>query len=294
MTLDTSAWPGQQHLLDTWDELRALDLLENVAELHAFGLTVVGPERTGTPGLTDRVLDRCLDLLEERTGARPDLHGGETHRDVFFPSLHWVLFDDPLFEELVMHPVTLALGSYLLGRSLVYGGSELFVKGPSSQPDAALQLTLHHDQILMPAPLPSYAQTINATWTLTDYTRDDGCLAFLPGSHQFGRQPVGDEGTDKAVPVETPKGSLILWHGNTWHGSFPKKTPGLRIGLASLYSRKYLITPEPIREHVTKEMLDRHDQRFADVMGVGIPFGWQADGPDMRKLDRAVVRRVYD
>jgi len=294
MTLDTAKWPGQEHLLDIWDEVRKYDLVENVAELHTFGLTVVPPERTHAGDLTERVLGRCLDLIEERTGSRPDLNGGETHRDIFYPSLHWMLFDDPVFEELVMNPVSLALVTYLLGVSCVYGGSELFVKGPTTDQAQELQLGLHNDQIMMPSPHPLYAQNVNVTWTLTDYTKDDGCLAFLPGSHQYCRQPVGDEGTDKAVPVETPKGSIVLWHGNTWHGSYPKKTPGLRIGLASIYSRKYLLTPEPIREHITQEMLDRNPPRFAALMGVDIPFGWRGEGPDLGKVGRSVVRRVYD
>jgi hypothetical protein len=294
MVLDTSGWPGQPNLLDTWNEVRRLDLIENVAELATFGLTVVPPEKTGTPQLAPLVLDRCLDLIERRTGTRPDLESGETHRDIFYPSLHWVLFEDRVFEEFVVHPVTLALASYLLGRSLVYGGSELFAKGPSSRPDEPMQLGLHSDQVLMPSPLPAQAMTINVTWTLTDYTKDDGCLAFLPGSHAYRRHPIGDEGMDKAVPVETPAGSIIVWHGNTWHGSYPKKTPGLRIGLASLYSRKFLITPEPIRSHVSQEMLDRHDARFAEVMGVDMPYGWKDEGPDMAKLGRATVRRNYD
>jgi ectoine hydroxylase-related dioxygenase (phytanoyl-CoA dioxygenase family) len=157
-----------------------------------------------------------------------------------------------------------------------------------------LQLGLHHDQIMMPAPLPLYAQTINATWTLTDYTKADGCLAFLPGSHQYCRQPVGDEGMDMAVPVEAPRGSLILWHGNTWHGSFPKTTPGLRVGLASIFNRKYLLTPEPVREHVTQEMLDRNPPRFRTLMGCDIPFGWTEDGPDLAKVGASVVRRMHD
>jgi ectoine hydroxylase-related dioxygenase (phytanoyl-CoA dioxygenase family) len=286
--------PGQDNLLLVWDELRRLDLLENVAELHALGLTVVEPDKTHAGDLTDRILARCVDLIEERTGTRPDLEGGETHRDVFYPSLHWVLFEDPLFEELVMNPVQLALVTYMLGATCVYGGSELFMKGPTTDAGDDLQLGLHHDQIMMPAPLPLYAQNINATWTLTDYTKADGCLAFLPGSHQLCRQPVGAEGADGAVPVETPKGSLILWHGNTWHGSYPKTTPGLRVGLASIYSRKYLTTPEPIAQHVTQEMLDRNPPRFAALMGVDLPFGWRAEGPDLRKVGGAVVHQVHD
>ena len=55
---------------------------------------------------------------------------------------------------------------------------------------------------------------------LTPCTKDNGALAVVPGSHRLARQPMPGEGIDQAVPVEAEVGSLILWHGGTWHGAF--------------------------------------------------------------------------
>ena len=77
--------------------------------------------------------------------------------------------------------------------------------------------------------MPSCGDTCNSAWALTDYTPDNGPIAMVPGSHKYCRQPRLGEGEDMAVPVEAPEGSLIVWHGNTWHGAYPKKTDGLRL-----------------------------------------------------------------
>jgi ectoine hydroxylase-related dioxygenase (phytanoyl-CoA dioxygenase family) len=36
-----------------------------------------------------------------------------------------------------------------------------------------------------------------------------------------------------AVAVEAPAGSLIVFHGNTWHGALPRRRPGYRFTLIS-------------------------------------------------------------
>ena len=37
--------------------------------------------------------------------------------------------------------------------------------------------------------LGSYCPTANATWCLTDYTEEDGALAYVPGSHNYNAHP---------------------------------------------------------------------------------------------------------
>ena len=50
------------------------------------------------------MLERVLDLMEQRNGVRPDLASGATHRNVFFPTLYYFLFEDPLFQEWLLQP----------------------------------------------------------------------------------------------------------------------------------------------------------------------------------------------
>jgi hypothetical protein len=275
-------------------EFERLRLGESVAELDAYGLTVVPPERVATSDVVDAMLERVLDLMERRNGARPDPVSGATHTNVFFPTLYYFLFEDPIFQEWLLNPVMRALVDYLLGEQCILHATTVFMKGPTDPPASGLQLGLHSDQQMVPAPFPPYALIAGATLLLTDYTQENGAFAFVPGSHRAGRHPVGREGADEAVAVDAPKGSLLVHHGALWHGSFGRTVPGLRVGMAYAYSRMFVTPLEGYREHVTKEMLDRHPRRFARLLGQHVPTGSTEVGPDLEKVYRAVARTPWD
>ena len=50
-----------------------------------------------------------------------------------------------------------------------------------------------------------------------------------------------------AIPAEAPKGSVIVWHGATWHGAFPRKDKGLRLGLAVYHRHAATLPQEDVR-----------------------------------------------
>ena len=120
---------------------------------------------------------------------------------------------------------------------------------------------------------------------VTDYTKDDGAISFVPGSHKWRRQATPSDvkyWENRAIPVEARKGSMVIWGNHTWHGSFPKKTDGLRMTLQCEYMRRRHQTEEAYRETVTQEALDRNPIRFAGLMDVYslFPFGksdWDMD-----------------
>jgi len=273
-------------------ELDRLDLGAAVAELDAHGLTVVPPERVDAPVTAMR--ERVLDLAEQRNGTRPDLASGATHTNVCYPTLYYFLFEDAIFEQWLLHPVQRVLVDYLLGEQCVLHATTVFMKGPTEPPVPGLQLALHSDQQMLPDPFPSYAVIAGATLLLTEYTRENGAFAFVPGSHRAGRHPARGEATERAVAVEAPAGSLLVHHGALWHGSFGRTTPGLRMGLAYAYSRMFVAPLEGFREHVTKEILDRNPPRFARLLGQDLPVGSTESGPDLEKVGRAVARTPWD
>ena len=294
--MDIASWP-ESDVRAVAEEIARLELERHVYELELFGLTVVGPERTGAAGLADRAFERVCDLIEQRTGRRPDAETGATHTDVFVPSLYNFAHESPIFEEMIMHPISLALVTYLLGRRCVFAGSTVFMKGPATgQPDMqlgakgeGLQLGLHADNNTHPEPFTPYATLCNATWLLCDYTKEGGALSFVPGSHKACRNPGNGEAVKRAVPVEAAKGSLVVWHGNTWHGSYPRLVPGLRTSIAFEFIRSYMARHEDIDAHVTPEMLDRNDERFAVLMGRDL-LQWGEEGPDYGKIVRRPFR----
>lgn len=264
-----------------WENIRQLGLAPHIAELDAIGYTVVPPELVGRD-FTLRLREALLDVAERRTGDRPQLSNDPRFANPKVPfgfNFSYLLFEDPVFQEAILHPVAEALVTHLLGENAILSNCLAFIKGPGKD-----DLNLHTDNVYIPAPFPNHAQVCNVTWLLTDYTKDDGALCFVPGSHQFARHPEPGEGVRERVAIEAPMGSIAFWHGNTWHGAFARKNPGVRINLINAYMRMYMRPQEPYRENVSAEMLARHPDRFARLLGQHIHYGWKQEGPDYSGL----------
>lgn len=265
-----------------WRAITHLGLAPYIAELDSLGYTIVPPEVAAPPGFGTRLRDAVLNVAERRSGVRPALNeaaGFANPQVAFGQNFAYLLFEDDVFQEAILNPVVLTLVDHLLGENAILSNCLAFIKGPGGA-----DLDLHSDNVYMPSPFPVHAQVCNATWLLTDYSRDDGALCFVPGSHQYGRHPEAGEALDARVAVEAPAGSLAFWHGHTWHGAFARRTPGVRINLINAFMRMYMRPQEPYRENVTAEQLARHPQRFATLLGQHLGYGWQEEGPDYATL----------
>lgn len=276
------------------EEIRELGLEAHAAELDTWGLTVLPPERLAPREFTIRLRDAILNLAERRTGVRPDFENGATHANIPATSgqtgeawMWHILFDDPIFPDALMNRACLAMVTYLVGYSAKLSNSSALVKGPVDWEGPPRPLGLHNDSRGVPAPLPPYSQFASATWALTDYTLEKGALGYLPGSHKLCRQPTPDEALDRVVPVEAEAGSLIVWHGNTWHAPFPRTVPGLRVSMLLYFCRDYMTTQERYRERVPETMLERHPPRFRTLMGLMDGYGWADEGPDVTLLRKS-------
>ena len=153
-------------------------------------------------------------------------------------------------------------------------------------------LPLHADT-LGPQPFPTYAQTANVNYALTPYSREGGATAIVPGSHRRARQPSfpemalsGDQANPEAVPLDMAPGDCAVWHGHTWHGSYERQIPGIRMNLAHYFARHHLAVQERHRGEVPPEVLERHanDERFRRLLGLDHPYGWASEGPDAAKM----------
>ena len=113
-------------------------------------------------------------------------------------------------------------------------------------------------------------------YLLTDFNRDNGSTAFVPGSHKWCRNPVGSEtsvGNDQAVPVEAAAGSLVVFSGNTWHGAYDRVAPGLRVSMHLLMVRPIIRPREDLIGRIPQEVLDRNPARFAILTQQGLVPG---------------------
>jgi len=264
-----------------WDAIRKYDLESHVADLETHGLTIIPPEKAAPDGFIERLRAATLRFIEKQDGRAPDLKGGETHRNQILGDYHYMILHDPVFQEMLCQPVAVALLDYLLGESAIVHAQSALCKGPHDQaiPGSDLVLPLHSDNQLLPGPFQTWAEFANLTWTLSDYSQEDGSLAYVPGSHKLCRHPLPGEGVAQAVPVVAPAGSLIVWHGNTWHGAYQRTKQGLRLSIGAIYSRPYLWPRHPLREDVTQEVLDANPPRFARLCGKHVMTNWRESGP---------------
>lgn len=276
--MDIEDWKSTGSVAPLLRELRQLDLETNIVELDAFGFTVVPPEKVAPMGFCTEVreaLERTMLRRYGDDGLAPERWANVNDIQRF------MLWEDPIFERLTYNPAGLGLAQWLLGTDCVLSLCAAWVKGPGE-----VRTGIHGDY-LDPALVaqPEQVNNCNMHYMLTDYTKDDGSISFVPGSHKWRRQVTPDDSrywTDRAVAVEAPAGSMVIWGNHTWHGSYPKTTPGLRMTLQCEYMRRRHQTEEAYRETVTQEALDRNPVRFAGLMDVYslFPFGkndWDLD-----------------
>ena len=267
MSQNTSFAKRSQALVD-------LGLEPYVLQLEVDGLCVIPPSVTGVSEATvDQMVAVLLDEAEGRVGCQFSLARGP-HEAVRFDSqeipdssiaedrmqLTQFLIQQlgslhRLFRDLAVNPVVVELMRHMIGRrALRFSSHNSFVKwqgafgyGPS--------LGLHADQQTVPMPWGRQALTANCNWCLTDYTLDGGALAYVPGSHRLNAKPAAAD-AGRAVAVEAEKGSVIVFHGATWHGAFPRKESGLRISIANYYRHVMVTSQEDLKNGFHQELAD--------------------------------------
>jgi len=276
--------------------IQALGLEQNLVELETQGFTTI-PGVLGEAQI-QRARDCIIQKMEQQTDQAIDIENEAGEGVAGMTYLPYLLYDDEIFEEILMEPKPLALITYLLGESCLLSSLGCHFKGPGGMP-----LVLHSDNGNgMPAPFSAISQVANVNYALTPYSREAGALALVPGSHKLARQPRPEEmmlGQKNANPdaevMNLNPGDCVVWHGNTWHGSFARKVPGIRMNLAVYFNRQYIQTQERHGDVVPAEVLARHsnDERFLTLVGGKQPYGWQQEGPDYDLMARN-PRGLYD
>lgn len=258
-------------------ELRELGLDSYAVDLETRGYTVLPPGVAAPQEFCERLLDTILEI--DRQDRPEALDAGHPRG-----RLLWHLLPrDRIFEEAVMAPAPLALVAYLLGYRAKLGQCTAAIKDETSSAPFAF----HADQSRkVPAPWPSDAQYCTVTWALTDYTRENGALCVLPGSHKLCSDVpeshlMMHDHPDVQV-VEAPAGSVILHHGALWHGAVPRTAQGQRVTLMLPMVRFHLLPQELFWASTTPEMIARNPSRFSALMGLLGSWPWGAEGPDTK------------
>lgn len=293
--MEIGNWKSMAGMAETYRKARELGLETNIAELEAFGFTVIPPEKTGAPrDFTRRLLDRVIEIAEDEDAAAVELNKHNDTKPADGRQLFHLLKRDPLFIEALMNPVTRTMGAYMMGQSYLLSSMVAFLK-----PGPARPTPMHTDSVGVPTPLPAYSSVCNVSWILTDYTVENGTFGMVPGSHRWCRHPVVSEQPSfvggaleegMCVPVCAEPGSLVVFTGNTWHCTYPKTTETPRSHVVVAFCRNY-VYPGESNADMPDDLIAQYGPEFARLIGRSAWQGYQAEGPVLDRL--LAVRPAY-
>jgi ectoine hydroxylase-related dioxygenase (phytanoyl-CoA dioxygenase family) len=149
-----------------------------------------------------------------------------------------LLARSPGFREMAIHPtVTGALDRVLADHATSYQLhlTQVIEIGPGSP----AQL-VHRDQWAFDFfPFPQgYEVECHTMWAMQDFTEENGATRVIPGSNTWADKlrPTLEE----TVPVEMPKGSVMLYLGSLYHGGGPNRSNAPRRGVNVGYTLSWL------------------------------------------------------
>ena len=114
------------------DNAEALGLSGHLLELETQGFTVL--KSALTPAQVERAKTSILSRVEAATGCAidPQASGADEFRGMQYQ--HYLIFDDPVFQEILLMEKPLALMHYLLGESCVLSSMGSHFRGPGGLP----------------------------------------------------------------------------------------------------------------------------------------------------------------
>lgn len=255
------------------------DLAGGLSNLREYGYTVV-------PGvLAGDTLERTRDALyraaeSDRARGREIDEFALDKGDQSRTQRVWnVLSRDPLFEDLVEHPLALAFVREVLGWPALLGNISANICSPGCEGGH-----LHADQTFLGEPWPGAGpQGLNVAWAIDDFTGANGATRVVPGSHKRNRGVAVDEMDTDTIAMEAPAGSMIVFESRLWHKTGCNSTADqTRAGIFAWYTKTYVRTQEnwflalkpEIRQFASDDMLTLLGYKSA---GFGLVNGLSPD-----------------
>jgi len=288
-----------------YPQLCAMGLQQHLLDLHAKGYAVIPPELFMPADYQEKLKAALLKVSERRSGGiRPDEETGSSHGGMNAPLgqfMRFITFEDPIFEPILTNPVVLGLVSYVLGPDAILSLNDGMVKGPGKN-----STSLHNDNGRKTEPHyganNGFGDGLTMNLTLSDYGAEKGGLGFVPGSHLWAREPTQGEyrhmqRKGQLVPVNAKAGSLVVWGSNTWHVSFPRTDPGLRLTTLMFWVTSKLQTQSDFRAAVKYEhpdVLERNPKAFQRIMDVHGVFPFREEDFDPTKGRNLALTQKHD
>lgn len=299
MTTQTTRQTTHQHDLSQW--LGDQSLEETFAAFDERGYVIFENVLQGA------ALERQIAALE--MWLAKDIRGRNNFEGASSNRIYAMLAKDPVFADLVSHPLQLAFGERELGTSfLLYACLAInLLPGESAQP-------WHFDDSHCELPRPRAPLSLSTFWSLSETTEHNGATEIIPGSHLWGEErPDGASGPEDfltgkldgpgadgpgadapgadgahpgAMKAVMPAGSLMIAKGTLWH----------RGGANGSDERRLIVTPQfckgwcrPLEQQllaVPPHRVAQLPERVQELLGYSIhaPFMGYVDGMHPKRV----------
>ncbi len=147
---------------------------------------------------------------------------------------------DPVFIELLRHPVARALVEATIGPQWIVSNFTANVAMPGSG-----SMNVHSDQALVVPPPWNEPWAINIIWCFDDVHEANGATRYVPGSqHWRNFEEVPGDLLERSVPFSAPAGSFVAMEGRVWHTSGANVTEVERRAMAFAYYTRDFVRPQ--------------------------------------------------
>jgi ectoine hydroxylase-related dioxygenase (phytanoyl-CoA dioxygenase family) len=238
-----------------------VNLEQHHAELLEIGYTIVEDV------ISDYLIDALLAdtaRLEGLLGRTPDNNRFEGNRTTRTYNL---LAHGEVWQQVPVQPQVLELIEGVIGDECLVSSLASISLAPGETGQV-----IHADDQVHPLAKPHAATVCNSMWALTDFTEANGATRVVPGSHLWQNPDYfGDPTTIETVPAEMARGSVLVWHGSTWHGGGANNTADeTRIGVAMNYCAGYIRQQENQQLGIPFEVMATFTPQLRQLCGLGM------------------------
>ena len=241
-----------------------MDLTKHHQELNDVGFTIV--ENIIDLNFIEELIADVA-RLEQNLNRTPDNNRFEGNRTTRTYNL---LAHGEIWQKIPVQPQVLELIEGVLGEQCLVSS----LASISLAPGETAQV-IHADDQVQPLEKPHIATVCNSMWALTDFTEGNGATRVVPGSHRWQNPDYfGDQSDIESIPAEMSKGSVLVWHGSTWHGGGANTTKDeVRIGVAMNYCAGFIRQQENQQLGLPPEIVATFSPELRQLCGFGMYRG---------------------
>jgi hypothetical protein len=205
-------------------------------DLEEIGVAVI--RGVLSPTETSDVRRRLLLAAEASEAAGVPTRGYAFDPDLGNRRIFHLVAWDPVFVELIRHPLALRFVKRALGDEFLISNFSANITAPRSR-----EMFLHADQHYVPPPWGERPLAMNVAWLLDDFTDENGGTRIVPGSHRRGGPlPAGE--APQTVAIEGPAGSIMVMDGRLSHQTGANRTRDQERAALFGYYVRFWIRPQ--------------------------------------------------